>query len=39
MPAAPNKALRAPMKPGPGWLKRLLAWVSKGAAQMPPCQG
>ena len=34
MPAAPNKK-----NAGPGWLKRLLDWLAKGAAQMPPCQG
>jgi hypothetical protein len=39
MPAAKNEHRAAAPDRGPSWLRRLLAWVSKGAAQAPLCPG
>ncbi len=37
MPAAKDDPKESQPGAGPAWLRRLLAWVSKGAAQAPIC--
>lgn len=37
MPVSKDGPQDAPPGAGPAWLRRLLAWVSKGASQAPLC--